>query len=557
MHAFNFKTAASLAAIMLLCAACFGGGSKDKERESTPEPGMDGPVTPYKEPVRMMVWSGVNDIMGFAEGESIEDHLHTRYMKQALNIEFANKWVADGNKIGEKVNLDIASNQLPDAVQVTLDQLHRMMRNDQLADLTEVWNRYATDGLKNNMGYQDGIAFKPAEKQGRIYGIPLTYDMGNSIAMMYIRTDWLAELGLDIPRTIEELSKVAIAFTRGDPDRNGKADTYGIAFDQGAAGNEAGLPGGMAFDAIAAAYGIYPGHWIEQEGEGLIYDSVNPRMRDVLSILQEWYKQGVIDPEFAVKDLSRVGQDIQNGKVGIVFGPFHYPLWPLKGSLEKNAEADWLVEPIPTLDGSKPRPKAQPFVGNWVVVRKDYGHPEALIKALNITYMMQAGIGEPGKFWEEAGKGVYRELSPHLYMKPYPFDSPIRNLSIGKQIKDAIDQKDESLLTMPAAKQQYENNIKSEDRLTSWAFRKVFYDAEKVLASYGSLQYSAFFDAPTPQMQDKGAALAKMEYDAFTQIIMGSSLSEFDRFVQQWSQLGGRAIQEEVNMWQAGKEEAP
>jgi putative aldouronate transport system substrate-binding protein len=379
--------------------------------------------------------------------------------------------------------------------------------------------------------------------------------MGNSIAMMYIRTDWLAALGLDVPRTIEELNAVAFAFTMQDPDGNGKPDTYGIAFDQGDSGNGAGAPGGIAFDAIAAAYGIYPGHWIEQEGGGLIYDSINPRMRDVLSLLQEWYKQGVIDPEFAVKDLSRVGQDIQNGKVGIVFGPFHYPLWPLKGSLEKDQDADWHVEPIPTLDGAKPKPKAQPFVGNWVVVRKGYEHPEALIKALNITYMMQAGIGEPGKFWEEAGNGIYRELSAHLYMKPYPFDSPIRNLSIGKQIKDAIDRKDESLLTMPAAKQQYENNIKSEDQLTSWAFRKVFYDAEKVLASYDSLQYSAFFDAPTPQMQDKGAALAKMEYEAFTQIIMGSPLTEFDRFVQQWSQLGGSAIKAEVNQWRASKEE--
>ncbi|MFC4779505.1 extracellular solute-binding protein [Paenibacillus sp. GCM10023252] len=553
----RMSRAGLIAAMMVVFIACDQSVSRPAPSGEDPlRVTVDGPISPYEETVQLSVWSGVNDIMKFLPGESIDDNLHTRYMKKKLNIEFINKWVADGSKIGEKVNLDIASNSLPDATQVNLEQLSRMMKNDQLEDLTDVWSKYATDGLKLNMSFQDNEAFKPVTKNGRIYGIPLPYDMGNSIAMMYVRADWLAELGLAVPKTMSELDAVVRAFTKDDPDRNGKHDTYGVAFEQGdSSGGAGGLPGGMAFDAIAAGYGVYPGLWVNHADGRLSYDSVNPKMIDVLTMLQQWYQMGAIDPEFAVKDLSRIGKDVQQGKLGLVFGPFHYPLWPLKGALEQNPNADWIVAPIPTVDGREPKPKALPFVGNWVVVRKGYEHPEALVKAMNVTYMMQAGIGEPGQFWENAGKSIYRDASAHLYMKPYTFDSPIRNLAIGKQIQEAIDKSDERVLTMQAAKQVYDNNIQSEDRLTSWAFKKVFYDAERVLAEYNNYQYSAFFDAPTPLMQAKGTALFKMEYESFTQLIMGAPLSSFKEFADKWERLGGLAIAQEVNKWAASKEE--
>lgn len=39
--------------------------------------------------------------------------------------------------------------------------------------------------------------------------------------MMFIRQDWLDNLNLEIPTTMEELKAVAKAFTEQDPDGNG------------------------------------------------------------------------------------------------------------------------------------------------------------------------------------------------------------------------------------------------------------------------------------------------------------------------------------------------
>ena len=60
---------------------------------------------------------------------------------------------------------------------------------------------------------------------GKVRGVMVT---GHPLAL-YIRQDWLTRLGLKTPATWEEVAQVAEAFTRKDPDGNGKNDTFGLA----------------------------------------------------------------------------------------------------------------------------------------------------------------------------------------------------------------------------------------------------------------------------------------------------------------------------------------
>ncbi|MCX4908174.1 sugar ABC transporter substrate-binding protein [Streptomyces sp. NBC_00878] len=59
---------------------------------------------------------------------------------------------------------------------------------------------------------------------GKTYGVPFSRQAFNT----YIRKDWLKKLGLDVPQTWDDLTKVATAFATKDPDGNGKKDTYGM-----------------------------------------------------------------------------------------------------------------------------------------------------------------------------------------------------------------------------------------------------------------------------------------------------------------------------------------
>ena len=60
---------------------------------------------------------------------------------------------------------------------------------------------------------------------GKIYAVPFSAQAN----VLLIRSDWLKKLNLPVPTTWAQVEQDAIAFTKDDPDGDGKADTYGIA----------------------------------------------------------------------------------------------------------------------------------------------------------------------------------------------------------------------------------------------------------------------------------------------------------------------------------------
>jgi putative aldouronate transport system substrate-binding protein len=59
--------------------------------------------------------------------------------------------------------------------------------------------------------------------------------------------------------------------------------------------------------------------------------------------------------------------------------------------------------------------------------------------------------------------------------------------------------------------------------------------------------YNEYKNIPTPSMVDKGSTLDKMENETFIKIIMGASIDEFDKFIENWKKLGGDEITKELN----------
>lgn len=66
-----------------------------------------------------------------------------------------------------------------------------------------------------------------ASVNGRLYGVPRARDLTrNGLSW---RQDWLDNLGLEEPTTLEAFYKMLYEFTYSDPDKNGQDDTYGMA----------------------------------------------------------------------------------------------------------------------------------------------------------------------------------------------------------------------------------------------------------------------------------------------------------------------------------------
>ena len=104
---------------------------------------------------------------------------------------------------------------------------------------------------------------------------------------IFIRTDWLDNLGLEIPTTWEELYNVAHAFTYDDPDGNGVNDTFGLTGD--------GMGTLRYFFSSTGVSNIY---WNRDDDGNWFFGPMDDRNIEILEWLRKMYEDGSIDPDF-------------------------------------------------------------------------------------------------------------------------------------------------------------------------------------------------------------------------------------------------------------------
>ncbi|MCL8009808.1 sugar ABC transporter substrate-binding protein [Streptomyces sp. AS02] len=151
---------------------------------------------------------------------------------------------------------------------------------------------------------------------GRHYGIPYS----RQAQTLMIRKDWLRELGLKAPTTWQEMLSVAKAFATGDPDGDGRADTYGMV-----------VPG-SAQNGYAAWWGasfLWQGgaEIIERDGAG----AYRPAMDSTAAVnAVTWMKDnlfcgdnGVTQPG-ALTAVTSTATNFQDGNAGMYLtGPYN------------------------------------------------------------------------------------------------------------------------------------------------------------------------------------------------------------------------------------------
>jgi putative aldouronate transport system substrate-binding protein len=139
---------------------------------------------------------------------------------------------------------------------------------------------------------------------GKIYAIPQFFPAKYGKKPV-IRKDWLDNLGLKMPTTYDELKNVAIAFTKNDPDKNGKDDTYGIGVAKEIV---YGAPMGAAWDT----------GWYHKNEQGqLIPGIISEGFKQQIQLLADLYKEGAIHKDWAVSKSTDIRKDFYAGKYGI------------------------------------------------------------------------------------------------------------------------------------------------------------------------------------------------------------------------------------------------
>lgn len=264
---------------------------------------------------------------------------------KAMEAEYGIKFTMTApprNNYTEKVNLMITSGDLKGLVQLfSPDEAIKAYDDGAIEDVSEylkdneVWNSLP-ENLRN-MYLVDG----------KILGIP-TGLTGESFVRA-IRKDWLDNLGLKMPETVQDLYEVSRAFTLDDPDGNGKKDTVGIT----SSGSWNLQDIFQAFDARLNHVGGSSLAW--NPNTGVWEDSMlKPGMIEALTYLADMYKEGYLDNELFTNGGAGMREKMMSGLYGSTFYWYDWvdsfeintqknvpeakyaPIMALKGNIDKN-----------------------------------------------------------------------------------------------------------------------------------------------------------------------------------------------------------------------------
>lgn len=165
-------------------------------------------------------------------------------------------------------------------------------------------NEFIWDSKKYpNLSQADKNILRALTVDKKLIGIYKARELGR-YGLGY-RADWAEKLGLSEPQTIEDVYNMLWQFTYGDPDGNGKKDTYGLAMCRYTG----------PIDIIQTWFGCGNG-WIELDDE-LVPVHKTPEYREALRWLKKIYDDGLIAPDWAVRETATWRDQVNKGEAGM------------------------------------------------------------------------------------------------------------------------------------------------------------------------------------------------------------------------------------------------
>ncbi len=556
--------------LALSVTACGGDGSSAPEpssKSTTPESSAE-PVDTgddslfdengrYKEPVKITFSKVMYPGAKYPADQSPEDNFIFDFLKERYNIEMELAWSAEASEYNNKLSINIASGELCDLMYVdNYLTFRQMVDNDLLADITDIYPKYrgATLELVNNSF--DNRDIEAVTVNGRQLAIPGS-NLGYAQNLLWLRKDWLDALNLEVPHTLDEIAAVLEAFVTKDPDGNGQNDTTGLVVH--ATKPVFGYANNYGLESVFNAFDVYPRQWMADENGQVYYGSTDPKAKEALALLADWYQKGLVDKQFPTRIGSGETEALwTSGTAGAKFGAW----WAVANDAMVNApDLEYVAVPAPLNGEGEFNYMTGSATNQMCVISKECEHPEAAIIALGANNEVVRGTHDP----EDEIACKYAEMRLEMANSGAVDDQGGRSLNVlgaltfdyfdvvpqlGKCVQSMVDtgsyeeypgMTDYDRSQCDVARKFAEGE---RDEMGFWAYW-TRYMASNVTEE-GNPVYAAYY-YETESSTSLKATLDTLEDEMYLQIIVGEKPVEyFDEFVSQWKALGGDTLTAEV-----------
>ena len=384
----------------------------------------------------------------------------------------------------------------------------------------------------------DAVGWLYANWQGRNYGVPNMFlSLRWSVPGVW-RADWLRNVGIErVPETLDEMHEALKRFTFNDPDGNGRQDTWGMSGD-------VNNWWWASFADIFGAYGVTPFDWQARDGAA-VWGGVLPETREALTLLNRWYREGIIHPDF-VTDASRASlhRKFYNGVTGYLYyeGKFLSLDPSSPGSLLNkmkalHPDAEVVCGVLP--EGPRGLRGGRVWAGGHVIAfgRHMAERPEAVIRVLQIldTLMtdeqlyLDTHLGQRGVHWDFRDPEV-GPASGTQRIGDYTDSNVARRALLGSIESCAFF----PCCGPPSIVDKY---TQREDLAFSRRYRMPERALKDVLGKPDAV----------PSAGEYLGDLRNYQMTTFAELIRGDKpIEAFDTFVKNWHERGGRVLTEEA-----------
>lgn len=256
-----------------------------------------------KESGKITYWAGIT----LGDGSTNADNLPiVQYLKEdtGVDVEFIIP-STDGGQKTEQFNMYIVDGDYPNIMewnwagfaggaQGAIDQkvirpLNEYMEDGKLPNFVKYLeeNPEIDKLVKTDDGVYYCLPFIREHEKSRVFNGPI------------LRKDWLDDLGLEVPETVDEWENVLTRF------KNEKGATAPLTltsnfWDTG---------------AFMGAYGVKNGFIVDENGN-VSFGPMQDGYRQFLAKMNDWYKKGLLDSNFAQLDTTMLNSQMTSGKSG-------------------------------------------------------------------------------------------------------------------------------------------------------------------------------------------------------------------------------------------------
>jgi len=495
-----------------------------------------GPLEPFSETVTIN-WGIATDAgQNFFDDDNWDDNRWSRRILEDLNVNLEVAFTADGpsGAFDDAMRLRLVAGDLPN-IFATWDRLLFAQAHEAglLMEIGSLMNQYATPAvLEYKTLFEE--SFQGGSLDGVLYGFPTMNDSFHSGNYLWIRDDWLENTGTTPPTTVDEFIELARTFTFGDPNGDG-SQTFGFGMHMDVSQNIGMLLGAHG---VPSAWG---GTFYRRNGE-ITFSLIQPEVVYVLEILNYFYEEGIIDPEFFVKTMTNLEGDLGQNMLGM-FDYRNWGTWYPFNILFEDTGVITRPYPIPTVPGVDYKIGIDNNAGGLLfVMAADTEYPEAFVQILNLYNLLvfeSTDADDFHRYWAEGQAG----LAPVRPIVPNEIFAPL--------IWDAIETGNSDLL--PAHIRQFyeftrafeEGTDTSGQAFGTWGQNFERGSMAIALVDYtrdGALVQNVM-GAYRPQVfLDNASIMGDLINTTFIEFIRGQrSLDTFDGFVQDWLANGGQA----------------